>query len=103
MPLPKEAVAVLGRVPLTAQNFAHLLQVGNKLVLVALTPEGASPITEVTDPAEVDRLLTLCMRNNKHSTTAEFQNVLKQMANEPATGFLGNEAHRVGISRNHLL
>jgi len=90
-PLPSEAVAVLGRVPLAARNFAHLLQVGNKLVLVAITPEGVSPITEVTDPAEVQRLLGLCLRNNKHSTTAEFHTVLEQLSKEPASGFLENE------------
>lgn len=90
-PLPSEAVAVLGRVPLAARNFAHLLQVGNKLVLVAITPEGVSPITEVTDPAEVQRMLGLCLRNHKHSTTAEFHTVLEKLSKEPASGFLENE------------
>lgn len=90
-PLPSEVVSVLGRVPLAARNFAHLLQVGNKLVLVSITPEGVSPITEVTDPAEVQRLLGLCLRNQKHSTTAEFHTVLEQLSKEPASGFLENE------------
>lgn len=89
--LPTDAVAVLGRVPLAARNFAHLLQVGNKLVLVAITPDGVSPITEVTDPVEVQRLLGLCLHNNKQSTTAEFHNVLEKLSKEPASGFLGNE------------
>ncbi len=89
--LPSEAVAVLGRVPLAARNFAHLLQVGNKLVLVAITPDGVAPITEVTDPVEVQRMLGLCLRNHKQSTTAEFHNVLEKLAKEPANGFLGNE------------
>lgn len=93
-PLPKEAVAVLGRVPLAARHFAHLLQVGNKLVLVSVTPDGVDPITEITEPAEVDRLLGLCMRKHKHSTTAEFQQVLQQLAREPAEGFLGAEASK---------
>ncbi len=92
-PLPKEAVAVLGRIPLAGRNFAQLIQIGNKLVLVSITPDGvATPITEVTDPTEVDRLLGICMRENKHSTTAEFQQVLQQLANEPAKGFLGSQA-----------
>ncbi len=91
-PLPSEAVAVLGRVPLAARNFAHLLHVGNKLVLVAVTPEGVSPITEIIDPVEVQRLLGLCLRNHKQSTTEDFQNVLQQLSKEPANGFLGNEA-----------
>lgn len=89
--LPTEAVAVLGKVPLLGRNFAQLMQVGNKLVLVAMTPEGVSPITEVTDPIEVQRLLGLCMRTNKHSTSAEFQDVLKHLTKEPASGFLGND------------
>ncbi len=91
-PLPSDAVAVLGRVPLAARNFAHLLQVGNKLVLVAITPEGVAPITEITDPLEVQRMLGLCLRNGKQSTTAEFQDVLEQLSKEPASGFLGNQA-----------
>ncbi|NOY42857.1 MAG: FliO/MopB family protein [Planctomycetes bacterium] len=92
-PLPREAIAVLGRVPLAGRNFAQLIQIGNKLVLVSIAPDGvATPITEVTDPTEVDRLLGICMRENKHSTTAEFQQVLQQLANEPAKGFLGSQA-----------
>ncbi len=91
-PLPSEAVAVLGRVPLAARNFAHLLQVGNKLVLVAITPDGVAPITEITDPLEVQRMLGLCVGNRKQSTSAEFHDVLEQLAKEPASGFLGNQA-----------
>ncbi len=91
-PLPNEAVAVLGRIPLAARNFAHLLQVGNKLVLVSVTPDGVTPITEVTDSVEVQRLLGLCLRGSQASTAVEFHNVLEKLAQEPASGFLGNEA-----------
>lgn len=91
-PLPNDAVSVLGRVPLAARNFAHLLKVGHKLVLVAITPDGVSPITEITDPAEVQRMLGLCMQNDKHSTSAEFREVLNHLTKEPAKGFLGKEA-----------
>lgn len=91
-PLPRDAVAVLGRVPLTPKQFAHLLQVGNKLVLVSITGERTDTITEVTEPAEVDRLLTLCMKGSKGSSSAEFQRMLSQMAKEPARGFLGRES-----------
>ena len=93
-PLPREAVAVLGRVPLAANHFAHLLQLGNKLVLVSVGPDSVTSLAEVTDPAEVHRLLSLCMRNHKHSTTAEFHQVLEELANEPARGFLGDQASR---------
>ena len=49
--LPTEAFAVLGRAPLVAQSFAQLLRLGNKLVLVAVSADGAQPLAEVTDPA----------------------------------------------------
>jgi flagellar biogenesis protein FliO len=88
-PLPKEVVSVLGRAQLATRQFVQLLRVGNKLVLVSVTPEGTEPITEVTEPVEVDRLLSLCMRNHTQSTTAEFQQVLNQLSREGAKGFLG--------------
>jgi flagellar biogenesis protein FliO len=91
--LPADVVSVLGRVPLAARQFAELLRVGNKLVLVSLTPNGAETLTEVTDPAEVDRILGLCQQNNPFSTTKAFEQVFQQMSSEPsAVGFLGNEA-----------
>jgi len=90
--LPAEAFAVLGRAPLTAQSFAHLLRVGNKLVLVAISANGAQPLTEVTDPMEVDRITGLCASGRGYGPAAEFQQVLAQLAREPARGFLGGEA-----------
>jgi flagellar biogenesis protein FliO len=91
--LPTEVVSVLGRVPLAAKQFAELLRVGNKLVLISLTPTGTETITEVTDPAEVDRLVGLCQQNNRFSTTQEFEHVFQQMSAEAApVGFLGNDA-----------
>jgi flagellar biogenesis protein FliO len=89
--LPSEAFAVLGRAPLTSQSFAQLLRVGNKLVLVAVTADGAQPLAEVTDAAEVDRIAGLCMGGRSSGSSAEFQQVLAQLSREPARGFLGRE------------
>jgi flagellar biogenesis protein FliO len=58
--VPSEVVEVLGRTPLAHRQHAQLLKIGNKMVLVAVTPSGADTITEITDPAEVDRLVRLC-------------------------------------------
>jgi flagellar biogenesis protein FliO len=97
--LPPEAVSVLGRVSLTGRQLAHLLRVGNKLVLVALTPGGAETLTEVTDPAEVDRLMGLCQQNNSHSTTQAFEQVFQQLSRQPvAGGYLGADALPASIS-----
>jgi flagellar biogenesis protein FliO len=90
--LPADAFAVLGRAALTPQSFAHLLRLGNKLVLVAMSPDGIQPLTEVTDPMEVDRLTGLCAAGRGHGPSAEFQQVLAQLSREPARGFLGGEA-----------
>jgi flagellar biogenesis protein FliO len=90
--LPAEVVSVLGRAPLAARQFAELLRVGNKLVLVAQTASGPTTITEVTDPAEVDRLVGLCQQYDPHSTTKAFEQVFQQLTSEStAGGFLGNE------------
>lgn len=97
--LPNEAFVVLGRAPLTPQSFAHLLRVGNKLVLVAITPDGIQPLTEVVDPIEVDRLTGVCASGRGHGPAAEFQQVLAQLAREPARGFLGAEAASGGGRR----
>ncbi len=90
--LPSEVVNVLGRVPIAARQFAQLLRVGNKLVLVALTPDGPTTLTEVTDPAEVDRLVGLCQQSDLKSSTKTFEHVFQQFTTEPVTdGFLGSE------------
>jgi flagellar biogenesis protein FliO len=97
--LPTEVVSVLGRVPLAARQFAELLRVGNRLVLVSLTPTGAETLTEVTDPAEVDRLVGLCQQFAPQSTTKAFDQVFRQLSREPAPpGFLGNESLAESIS-----
>ena len=94
--LPEEVVSVLGRVPLAARQFAELVRVGNKLVLVSVTPAGAEPLTEITDPAEIDRLVGLCRSGKKGSSTDEFDQIFRQLADETApSGFLGQEAPRV--------
>jgi flagellar biogenesis protein FliO len=90
--LPADVVSVLGRVPLAARQSAQLLRVGNKLVLVSLSPGGVETITEVTDPAEVDRLAGLCQQSNPHSTTQAFEQTFQQLVQERApNGFFGND------------
>jgi flagellar biogenesis protein FliO len=97
--LPAEAVSVLGRVSLSAKQVAQLLRVGNKLVLVALTPGGAETLTEVTDPVEVDRLMGLCQQHDPRSTTQAFEQVFQNLSREPApSGFLGGDMLPSSIS-----
>jgi flagellar biogenesis protein FliO len=68
----------------------QLIRVGNKLILVALSPTGVEPLTEITDATEVEHLLALCRRGQKESSTAVFRQTLAQLASEPAArGFVG--------------
>jgi flagellar biogenesis protein FliO len=88
--LPKEAVESLGRASLTARQQMQLIRVGNKLLLVALSPTGVEPLTEITDATEVEHLLALCRRGQKGSSTEIFRQTLAQLGDEPAPrGFVG--------------
>lgn len=89
--LPKEAVELLGRAPLTARQQMQLVRVGHKLVLVSMSPTGIEPLTEITDPTEVEHLLALCRRGKSSSSTAVFLQTLSELSNEPAPrGFVGS-------------
>ncbi|HWB11075.1 MAG TPA: flagellar biosynthetic protein FliO [Pirellulales bacterium] len=80
--LPAEVVEVLGRTPLAPRQFAHLVRCGNKLLLVHLAPGSAETLTEITDPAEVDRIAGLCRQSHPQSTTANFRQIFQQFAKE---------------------
>jgi flagellar biogenesis protein FliO len=94
--LSTDVAQVLGRVPLADRQFAELIHVGNKLVLVSVTASGAETLTEITDPLEVDRLLGLCKQHEARSSTAEFDEVFRELAEESAPdAFLGEETIRL--------
>lgn len=89
--LPVEVVEALGRAPLSGRQQLQLLRVGRKLVLLNVTPTSAETITEITDPAEVDRLLGYCQQRKANSVTASFRDVLVDYESTPTPkNFLGN-------------
>lgn len=77
-PLPAEVVEPLGRAPLAGRQQLQLVRVGRKLVLLSVAPGEARTLTEITDPAEVDRLAGLCQQNRPGSITATFRQILAQ-------------------------
>ncbi|MBN2130429.1 MAG: flagellar biosynthetic protein FliO [Sedimentisphaerales bacterium] len=91
LPLPTDVVEVLGRAPLGHRQQVSLLRCGNKLLLVSVTSDGAETLTEITDPAEVDRLAGLCQQARPGSATAAFRNVLQQFGREPDDSRFGEE------------
>jgi flagellar biogenesis protein FliO len=88
-PLPKEVVESLGRASLNSRQQLQLLRIGRKLVLLHVTSTTAETLTEIVDPAEVDRLVGLCQQTSPNSVTASFREVLTHYEAEPAKGFLG--------------
>jgi len=90
-PLPNEAVELLGRAPLAGRQQMQLIRVGNKLLLVALSPTGSETLTEIVEPQDVEHMLGLCRRGQAGSSAAVFQQVLAQIEKEPAQrGFVGS-------------
>jgi flagellar biogenesis protein FliO len=81
-PLPKEAVEVLGRAPLSNREQMHLVRCGSKLLLVAVGPTGVETMTEITDPDEVNRLAGLCRQSHPGSATTAFRQVFQQLAKQ---------------------
>ena len=57
--LPREAIEVLGRIPVSSKQSVQLIRFGQKLVLVESSQNGLKPISEITDPAEVNQMLDL--------------------------------------------
>jgi flagellar biogenesis protein FliO len=88
--LAPEIVEVLGRAPLAGKQTMHLVRLGPKLLLVSITPQGVQTLSELTEPAEVERLLVLCQRGRGGSVSESFRDVLDQFEREPADGFLEN-------------
>jgi len=80
--LPNEVLEVLGKTPLAGRQSAHLVRLGNKLLLISLTASGAETLTEVTDPIEVDRLAGLCRAQQPQSATASFRSLMEQFGKD---------------------
>lgn len=83
--LPGEVVETLGRAPLSGRQEMHLVRVGNKLLLLSVTPTGAETLTEITDPVEIDRLAGICQQTQSGSITASFREVFSHVSHHSST------------------
>jgi len=78
--LPKEALEVLGRAPLAGRQQVYLVRLGNKLVLVSVSPAGVETLSEVTEPDEVQRLVAICLQGQPNSAALMFRQALDRFA-----------------------
>jgi len=97
--LPREALEVLGRAPLAGRQHVHLVRLGNKLLLVSISPAGVETLSEITDPVEVDRLTGICYQSHPQSATATFRNVLDQFGRDRRPPAYSGAADRLDLSK----
>jgi flagellar biogenesis protein FliO len=68
--LPAAVLEVLGQATLAGKQQLHLLRCGDKLLLCCTTTTGVQTLTEICEPAEVERLSALCRGGEKRRTPA---------------------------------
>ena len=51
--LPEGVFEILGRAPFTSRQNVLLVRFGDRIVLIALTPDGPVPLSEIDDPRQV--------------------------------------------------
>ena len=81
----------------------QLLRLGNKLVLIAVSPTGTDTLAEITDPVEVDRLTGYCYQGHPNSSTAAFHKVFKSFETPTNARPRGVPACRLRRSRTPRL
>jgi len=87
--LGRDVVEVLGQTPLAPRQTLQVIRFGNKILLVAMSPDRCDTLTEITDPLEVDRLAGMCQQAQAGSSTKTFGEMFRQVtsirpvANEP--------------------
>lgn len=79
--LPSGVIEVLGQAPLSGRQRLCLIRLGRKLVLIATGPDGTEPLSEIEDPAEVDRLVGLCATARGGSSTQVFRQIFGRYMN----------------------
>ena len=76
--LPAEVFEVLGRAPWPTASRRMMLRCGNKLLLVSRACRDTKTLTEITDPAEVERLVELVPAGPSGGAAAAFRQVFRQ-------------------------
>jgi flagellar biogenesis protein FliO len=77
--LGSNVVEVLGQTPLAPRQTLQVIRFGNKILLVAMSPDGCDTLTEITDPLEVDRLAGMCQQSQANSSTKTFGELFRQV------------------------
>ncbi len=60
--LPEGVIVPLGRRAVGGGQSVQLIRIGSRILVVTPTAEGLRTLTEITDPQEVERLVSLCLQ-----------------------------------------
>ena len=82
--IPSEVIEVIGNAPFGPRKNLQLVRLGSKLLLLMNSPEGTHPVGEITDPQEVEYLISLC---NGKGTKANrsIRSVVNQLSGSTAS------------------
>ncbi len=98
LPLPTEALQVLGNAPLHGKQHLRLIRLGHRVLLLTVSETTSQTLAEVTDPEEVKHLLELCQGTNVRAQAQTFEAVLREHGRERTKGFLGSQQDEVSQS-----
>lgn len=95
LPLPLEAVQVLGNAPLHGKQHLRLIRLGHRVLLLAVSENTSQTLAEITDPDEVRYMLELCEARVSRGESQTFAEILQQSGRERTTGFLGSQQDQI--------
>jgi flagellar biogenesis protein FliO len=98
--LSSDVVELLGRSPLAGRQQMHVIRFGNRLLLVAISPDGAETLAEISDPPEVERLAGLCQQTHPASATQAFRQIFGQLGELRRPSRLDESVSIEGSSRS---
>ncbi len=84
--IPKEVVQNLGSTSIDSRTKVSMIRCGSRIIVVAQTATGIHPLSEITDPNEVQQLTASCIGDSKRN----FASTLREFEHEPVEkGFVG--------------
>ena len=83
--LPSDVVEVLGQVPFGARRSLQLIRLGSKVLLLLNSPDGTQPLGEISDPDEVEHLVSLC-QGKRQSRSRQPAAAVQHVANHITGG-----------------
>ncbi|TWU31540.1 FliO/MopB family protein [Novipirellula artificiosorum] len=93
--LSKDVFETLGSTAIDSRTKVTLLRCGNRILITAQTAGGIQPLSEITDPTEVQKLTAACNGHSKNSFAA----TLSELEQAPvAPGFVHSDTATVTSS-----